>query len=123
MFVNKTRYEIIDIDINKHLFESEIKEIREMIIEKIEETQDKINGKLPRIVITGNGGLHLYSILDNSIPVKHGRTCHVFENMEAKLKFDIDIFTPIDPEKRSLLILPDSKIIGAIDNKIKKYQL
>jgi hypothetical protein len=123
MLVNKTKYAIIDIDIDKKLPESEIEKIRNNIIEKIEETQDECNGKLPRIVITGNGGLHLYSLWDKSLPLEKGRSCDVFKHMKNRLNYDVDIFTPIDPEKMSLLVLPGTKIKGAADGSIKTYML
>jgi hypothetical protein len=75
------------------------------------------------MVVTGNGYLHLYSIWDKSLPLEKGRTCCVFKHMKNILNYDVDIFTPIDPEKTSLLVLPGTKIKRAADGKIKTYML
>ena len=61
--------------------------------------------------------------MDKSLPLEKGRRCGVFKDIKNRLNYDIDIFTPIDPDKRSLLVLPDSKIICAADNKINTYML
>ena len=103
LLINKTKYVIIYVDINKNLPKSEIKTIRMMFLDQIECTWEEYNGKLQRIVITGNGNLHLNSLWDSSLPLEKRRTCGIFKNIKNKLWYNIDIFTHIDPDKKIIM--------------------
>ena len=114
---NKSPYVIFDFDIKAKSRDERITR------------GDKILGKLLeilpedvlRVVRTCSGGLHIYSMDDNTIfPDKEGkknRFIKIFSNKHV----DIDVFFPNDPKLQSLVMLPGSEAMK--DKKIYSYSL
>ena len=100
---------VIDIDINKLLDNDTKDKIRNNILSKL--SDDDI------VVKTASGGLHIYCNTDDFV-VNNNRMIKCYKSNE----FDIDIFNCYDESKRSLIVLPPSRVRPS-DHKspIKSY--
>ena len=92
LLANTSPYAIVDIDV-KCEQEEVLKSFSSKAFDRC------------KIVKTASGGLHIYSIWDQSMPLSKNRYIKFFS---CDL-FDVDLFVPIDREKRSIVVLPGSK--------------
>jgi hypothetical protein len=113
LLVNLSNYCIVDIDVGKNLPEAEKELIRNDFI--------KVLSDYPiRIVQTGGGGLHLYSIWDSSMNFTQNRNIQIYHSPDNT--YVIDVFPPIERDKQSLLVLPGSRVKDS-ENHIHGYKL
>ena len=100
---------VIDIDINKSYTDEQKDVIRKNIIKRL--SHDDI------IVKTASGGLHIYV---------NTAWFHVEENRAIKCyqctDFDVDLFHSVNEDKRSLVVLPGSKVRKDHRSKINQYE-
>ena len=109
LYVNCSRYAIVDIDI--HAPELEAIGIRDLFCAALEEEKVKI-------IKTRGGGLHIYSLWDESLPMKSGRETNIYNSLDG---YSVDVFSPVNPKKASIIILPGSEAKGS-DGKIGRYE-
>ena len=109
LYVNCSQYAIVDVDI--HVPEVEAIETRELFCAALEDVHVKI-------VKTRGGGLHIYSLWDESFPMKNGRRTKIYEDPG---NYTIDVFTPVGANKASVVLLPGSEAKGS-DGKIGRYE-
>ena len=103
-----TNLSVVDIDITK-TFDDDTKEaIRNDIVSKL--SPDDI------IVKTASGGIHVYCKTDD-FPVDSNRMVKCYKCDD----YDIDLFSGFDKEKRSLVVLPGSKVRQNARCKINSY--
>ncbi|MBR6907133.1 hypothetical protein IKN40_01135 [bacterium] len=103
----------VDVDVPKMLDDDKKQEIRDCILEKLVGVEP--------IAETGNGGLHIYCNLNN-FPIPKNRSTKAIKQVPVcDTALDIDLFGDVDPEKRSLILLPGSKIISAKDT-VSEYK-
>lgn len=100
---------IVDIDINKELNEDEKCKVRKSIMQKLSE--DDV------IVKTASGGLHIYCNTD-LFYVSKNRLVKCFKSD----KFDVDLFSSVEPDKRSLVVLPNSRVRVNHGGAITSYE-
>ena len=99
---------VIDVDINKNLDEPTKKMVQGLIILKLPD--DCV------VVQTVSGGLHIYARLGNFKPTSNRMIkCYSNEN------YNIDLFTSVDSNKRSLVVLPGSQV-KKCDGQIGSYK-
>ncbi|KAH7821374.1 uncharacterized protein MONOS_16521 [Monocercomonoides exilis] len=111
VLVNKvSNLTFIDIDINKSLDDESKQSIRSKILNKLDEDD--------AVIQTASGGFHIYANTDdfyaNSNKMIKCCTCD---------EFDVDIMTSLDESKRSLIVLPNSKVRKDHRSKTNVYQL
>jgi len=100
---------VIDFDINKS-YNDELKEsIRKKLLNQLSDEDV--------IVKTGSGGLHVYCNTD-FFTVNSNRMIKCYSCSD----FDIDLMTSVDETKRSLIVLPDSKVRKNAREPITKYE-
>ena len=98
---------VIDIDVNKKLSDEVKQQIRNDIVSKL--SADDI------VVRTGSGGLHIYANVDDFQATSNRMIkCYSCE------QFDIDIMTSFDESKRSLIVLPESRV--KVDRELSSYE-
>ena len=100
---------VIDIDINKELKEETKDKIRNNILNKLSDNDI--------IVKTASGGLHIYANTDDFI-ANNNRMVKCYKSNE----FDIDIFSSVDQTKRSLVVMPGSKVRRDHKSPISSYE-
>ena len=100
---------IIDIDINKELDNETKDSIRKRILNTL--SNDDI------IVQTASGGLHIYSNTDEFYTTSN-RMVKCYKSND----YDIDIFSCYDSYKRSLIVLPGSKVRKDHKSPINTYK-
>ena len=100
---------IIDIDINKELKQEEKDMIRKNLIAKISDKDV--------IVQTASGGLHIYCNTDEYY-IDSNRMVKCFTSND----YDVDIFSSIDSNSRSLVVLPGSKVRKNAKSPILTYK-
>lgn len=100
---------VIDIDINKSLNDSEKEKVRNNLLKMLD-----INDV---IVKTASGGLHIYCNTE-----LFSGTCNRMIKCYTSSDFDIDIMTTIDENKRSLIVLPESKVRKDHKSPISTYK-
>ena len=99
---------VIDVDINK-TYNDELKEkVRNMLLNKLSNTDV--------IVKTASGGLHIYCNTD-FFTVSSNRMIKCYSCSD----FDIDLMTSVEPNKRSLIVLPNSRVRQNATTPIKRY--
>ena len=103
-----TNLSVVDIDITKTLDDDTKEAIRNDIVSKL--SPDDI------IVKTASGGIHVYCKTDD-FPVDSNRMVKCYKCDD----YDIDLFSGFDKEKRSLVVLPGSKVRQNARCKINSY--
>ena len=88
---------VVDVDINKSLSDIDKERIRRELIRKLDENDI--------IVKTASGGLHIYCNTEFFTPTSN-RMIKCYSCSD----FDVDLMSTIDSDKRSLIVLPDSKV-------------
>ena len=100
---------VIDFDINKS-YNDELKEsIRKQLISQLSDEDV--------VVRTGSGGLHVYCNTE-FFTVRSNRMIKCYSCSD----FDIDLMTSIDETKRSLIVLPESRVRKNAREPITKYE-
>ena len=111
LLVNKIHnLSVIDVDVNKDLSDEEKEEIRKNILREL--SADDV------VVRTGSGGLHIYCNTDY-FPTRSNRMIKCYESND----FDIDLMSAKEEEKRSLIVLPGSKVRANAKSPILKYEI
>ena len=100
---------IIDIDINKELDNDTKDKIRNNILNKLSDNDI--------IVKTASGGLHIYCNTDEFYSTSNRMVKCYKSNI-----FDIDIFSSVNKTKRSLVVLPESKVRKDHKSPISTYE-
>lgn len=109
LLMNKIKnLSVIDIDINKSFDEESKDRVRKNIIAKLNHHDV--------IVKTASGGLHIYCNTDDFF-VQSNRMIKCYSCNE----FDIDLMSSFDENKRSLIVLPGSKVRKSGRDAIKQY--
>lgn len=109
LLMNKIKnLSVIDIDINKSFDEESKERVRKNIIAKLNHHDV--------IVKTASGGLHVYCNTDDFF-VQSNRMIKCYSCNE----FDIDLMSSFDENKRSLIVLPGSKVRKSGRDAIKQY--
>lgn len=109
LMMNKMKnLSVVDIDINKSLDEENKEKVRKNIIAKLNHHDV--------IVKTGSGGLHIYCNTDGFF-IQSNRMIKCYSCNE----FDIDLMSSFDETKRSLIVLPGSKVRKSGRDTIKQY--
>ena len=109
LLMNKTKnISVVDVDINKSFDDERKEQIRKNIIAKL-------NNK-DIIVKTASGGLHIYCNTEQYY-VQSNRMikCYSCED------YDVDLMSCVDENKRSLVVLPGSKVRKSGRDAIKQY--
>ncbi len=88
---------VVDIDVNKSYSNEQKQTVRTNVLAKL--------GDQFQVVQTGGGGLHIYCNT-GARPSLKSRTIKCYKSPD----FDIDIFTSVDPESRSLVVLPGTRV-------------
>ena len=99
---------VIDIDINKTYNEEMKEDVRNHVLSLL--SDDDV------IVQTGSGGLHIYCNID-LFPFTSNRMIKCFTSTD----FDVDLMGAKDKDKRSLIVLPDSRVRQNAKTPITKY--
>ena len=111
LLLNTSPYCVIDIDISTKIDEERREEIRQTFINEFDAGC--------KIVKTTSGGLHLYSMWDNSI---EGLTKNDYTKIYKCDDYEIDVFIPIKKDLRRLVVIPPSKVKNHF-GKIASYEL
>ncbi len=100
LLANTTNYVIVDFDINKKLDGGQRRQIYDELMEALKDLK-------VRLVRTCNKGLHVYTMFDgNEADYDKNRYVKAYSNE----KYEIDVFVgPVQKEKRSLIVLPESE--------------
>ena len=107
LLLNTSPYCVIDIDVKDSSNEENVQNI-------INELNDCC-----KIVKTTSGGYHIYSLWDESIKnLEKNRFVKCYESDD----FDIDLFFPVPKDKRSIVVLPETKAKNH-KGEIKTYEL
>ena len=104
-----TNLSIVDIDVNKELKQEDKNNICKTLLAKLSDRDV--------IVQTASGGLHVYCNTEEYY-VESNRMVKCFTSSD----FDIDIFSSIDPNSRSLVVLPGSKVRKNAKSPISTYK-
>ena len=109
LLLNKIKnLSVIDIDINKE-YDDEMKQnVRDHVISLL--SIDDV------IVLTGSGGLHIYCNSD-LFPFTSNRMIKCYTSSD----FDVDLMASIEENKRSLVVLPESRTRQNATMPIKTY--
>ena len=99
---------IVDIDINKSYDDERKEKIRSELLEELD-----INDV---VVKTASGGLHIYCNQD-FFTLTSNRMIKCFTSED----FDVDIFGCYDPTKRSIVVIPPSKVRANHNSSVSKY--
>ena len=92
---------IVDCDVPHDLSDEKKEQVRERILETLPVNNISVK--------TGNGGLHIYCRHDE-YPLKNNRQTKAFKFMVDDVVVEVDLFAPVDKEKRSLIVFPPSRI-------------
>ena len=117
--ISTSPYVVVDIDINKEMSDDRRDKVRSYF-------EDLINENNIKVVRTGSGGFHLYSLWDNSF--KPNKDSFVkafsFSDDDDVNEFDIDVFVPFDNGKKSrCVVLPGSICKNKNGELGDKYEL
>ena len=116
LLVNKCdNLAVIDIDIKHDLSVERKNEIQKSFVDAIESTLSQCP-----ITKSGNGGLHIFTRLNGFVDEKiadGNRYTKIYKSDD----YDVDLFVGLSPDKRSLLMLPGSKIKNEGSNKVLEY--
>ena len=107
---NKVQFlSVVDIDINKDYNEEQREKVRADVIDRLAHNDV--------IVKTGSGGLHVYCNTE-LFPATSNRMvkCYTCDD------FDIDIFSSVEPNKQSLVVLPETKVRKNATQPITTYE-
>ena len=107
---NKVQFlSVVDIDINKEYNEEQREKVRADVIDRLAHNDV--------IVKTGSGGLHVYCNTE-LFPATSNRMvkCYTCDD------FDIDIFSSVEPNKQSLVVLPETKVRKNATQPITTYE-
>ena len=99
---------IVDIDINKSYDDERKEKIRSELLEELD-----INDV---VVKTASGGLHIYCNQD-FFTLTSNRMIKCFTSED----FDVDIFGCHDQNKRSIVVMPPSKVRANHNSSVSKY--
>ena len=109
LLMNKTiNLSVVDVDINKSFDDDKKEQIRKNIISKLNQKDV--------IVKTASGGLHIYCNTEGYY-VQSNRMIKCFSCED----YDVDLMSCVDENKRSLVVLPGSKVRKSGRDAIKQY--
>ena len=100
---------IVDLDINKELKQEEKEAIRKTLMSKLSDEDI--------VVQTASGGLHIYCNTEEYY-VESNRMVKCYTSPE----YDVDIFSSVDVNSRSLVVLPGSKVRKNAKTPITTYK-
>ena len=110
LLLNKISYlSVIDIDINKNYNDEQRAKVYNDVINSL--SDDDI------IVKTASGGIHIYCNTD-LFPASSNRMVKCFTSDD----YDVDIFSTVDKNKQSLVVLPGSRVRKNAKEPICKYE-
>ena len=117
LLVSSSPYAIVDIDIN-HSFDNERKEEVRGYFELV------IKDYNVKVVKSGSGGYHFYSMWDNSFePTKDSYTKVFKYEEDDETIFEVDLFVPFKSDKNSrCILLPETEAKNK-EGQIGKYEL
>ena len=110
LLLNKiSNLSVIDVDINKQYNEEQREKIYNDVLDSLAENDV--------IVKTASGGLHIYCNTE-LFPASSNRMVKCFTSDD----FDVDLFSSVDENKQSLVVLPGSRVRKNAKEPICKYE-
>ena len=107
--IDSSQYAIIDVDIHEN---------KEQIRKQFKDICKDLN---VRVVRTGSGGLHIYTMWDESF--KATKDSYVKAYKDPSNSFDIDVFVPFKSDKVSrCIVLPGSQVKKNNSDEILEYE-